>query len=228
LDFAAQTNIKGETMSSAVQRRFTAIALVALLAIPFQLGGQENQGAKEDSSKSGFAITSMTMKNGETLPNSMIYNVSGCAPNGGSGMDQSPDVSWTGASPNTKTLVVILYDITAAITHWGMYNIPPDPPGLLENAGVVGSTAGQEVANDFTFEQRYDGPCPPTNAIPQTHEYVLTVYTLDEEIKLPEGSKDFPPFGETLFRTLVEAGKTGHILQSASITGHYSAVTPKE
>ena len=207
--------------------RFTVIALLAALAIPHQLGGQDKEGVKTENSQPSFAITSVAFPNGGTLPLSMIFGAPGCAADGATGMDKSPDVSWTGASPKTQTFVVIMYDLTAAITHWGMYNIPANQTGLLENAGTPGSTAGQQVANDFTFSEEYDGPCPPTNAIPQTHEYVLTVYALNEQLKLPVGSIDFPPFGETLFRSLVEAGRTGHILQSASITGHYSAVTPQ-
>ena len=206
---------------------FTVIALLAALAVPFQLGGQEKESVKAENSDPGFAVTSVAFPNGGTLPLSMIFAAPGCAADGATGMDKSPDVSWTGASPKTQTFVVIMYDLTAAITHWGMYNIPADQPGLPENPGVPGSMFGQQVANDVTFSVEYDGPCPPTAAIPQTHEYVLTVYALNEQLKLPVGSIDFPPFGETLFRSLVEAGRTGHILQSASITGHYSAVTPK-
>jgi Raf kinase inhibitor-like YbhB/YbcL family protein len=207
--------------------RFTVIALLAALAFPFRLGGQEKEGVKADNSDPGFAITSISFPKGGTLPLSMIFGAPGCAADGATGMNESPDVEWTGASPKTQTFVVIIYDLTAAITQWGMYNIPANQTGLLEDAGTPGSTSGQQVANDVTFAVEYDGPCPPTDFIPQAHVYVLTVYALDEELKLPVGSKDFPPFGETLFRALVEAGRTGHILQSASITGHYSAVTPK-
>jgi Raf kinase inhibitor-like YbhB/YbcL family protein len=156
----------------------------------------------------------------------MIFSEIGCAANGAMGGDQSPEMSWTPAKPGTKSFVVMLFDATAAFTHWGMYNIPADATGLPENAGVMGSTFGQQVANDVTFGQEYDGPCPPANGLPVTHAYVLTVYALDDELKLP-GSRDFPASGETLFRALLVAGRFGHILQSSSITGFYSSIIVK-
>jgi len=55
--------------------------------------------------------------------------------------------------------VVILYDVTASFTHWGMYNIASHVDTLPMNAGVSGSAYGTEVINDFGNAQ-YDGPCP--------------------------------------------------------------------
>lgn len=211
-------------MKSILLTRLTVITLLAVLTIPIQLGGQENQGGKATSATSEFVVTSTAFANGGQLPLSMIFGASGCAANGATGGDQSPEISWTGAKPGTQSFVVMLYDVTASFTHWGMYNISSDATGLPENAGVAGSTYGKQVFNDFFLGEQYDGPCPPTTAIPVSHEYVLTVYALDTELQLP-ASADFPPVGESLFRALVQAGRSGHILQSASITGFYSAAS---
>jgi hypothetical protein len=49
---------------------------------------------------------------------------------------------------------------------------------------------------------------------------------MDVELGLPKGSADFPPDGEILSHKLIEAGHDGHILESASSGGFFSAVTP--
>jgi Raf kinase inhibitor-like YbhB/YbcL family protein len=177
-----------------------------------------------------FSVSSSTFNNFSTLPLSMIYNVvmngaNACSINGSPGGNQSPELSWTGVPSSTRSFVVTLYDVTAAFTHWGMYNISSQASGLPVNAGVAGSSYGQQIVNDFLIAQ-YDGPCPPPNYPPDTHEYVLTVYALDEELSLP-GSTDFPANAETLYQALIEAGRRGHVRASASLVGFYSTTPAK-
>ena len=125
---------------------------------------------------------------------------------------------------------MILYDETAAFTHWGMYNISPDARGLPQNAGVANSQYGQQVDNDFVFGglggAQYDGPCPPPDLAPVVHRYVFTVYALRTLLDLPS-SENFPANAATLYQALVQAGEDGDILESASITGLYST-TPSQ
>jgi Raf kinase inhibitor-like YbhB/YbcL family protein len=120
---------------------------------------------------------------------------------------------------------VVAYDTTASFTHWGMYNISPTAAGLPENAGVAGSRYGDQIVNDFFVGAEYDGPCPPANVQPFVHHYVFTVYALDIVLRLPSPA-NFPASAETLYQALIEAGRAGHILQSASITGLYSTTPP--
>jgi Raf kinase inhibitor-like YbhB/YbcL family protein len=148
--------------------------------------------------------------------------VNTCSVNGAPGGNQSPELSWTGAPRNTRTFVVVAYDETAAFTHWGMYNIPGNLPGLPENAGTAGSSFGAQVINDFLVGPEYDGPCPPSNVTPYVHHYVFTVYALDIELTLPS-STNFPANAETLYQALIEAGEKHHILASARIVGLYSS-----
>jgi Raf kinase inhibitor-like YbhB/YbcL family protein len=136
---------------------------------------------------------------------------------------------WSHAPDDTRSFVVVLYDTTAAFTHWGMYNIAASAQGLPENAGVAGSAFGTQVVNDFFVElngapaAQYDGPCPPNNLTPFTHDYVFTVYALDTKLTL-SSSVNFPATAETLYQALIRAGQDGHILDSASLTGLYSTV----
>jgi Raf kinase inhibitor-like YbhB/YbcL family protein len=162
----------------------------------------------------------------------MIYNflVNGsnvCSADGSPGGNESPDLSWRHAPHNTRSFVVIAFDVTASFAHWGMYNIAPTVKGLPENAGTAGSTYGTQIKNDFP-DFSYDGPCPPQGIAPVVHRYVFTVYALDKQLHLPSSSSNFPPNGEALLFALTEAARFRHVLASASITGLYSTTPPPE
>jgi len=178
-----------------------------------------------------FQVSSSTFTNGATLPISMIDNIvqngtNACSIDGSAGGNESPDLSWSNPPAHTASFVVILYDTTAAFTHWGMYNIAPTAAGLPENAGVAGSQYGSQIINDFYVGAEYDGPCPPAGVKPFAHHYVFTVYALDTTLRLP-ASANFPANAETLYQALIKAGKFRHILASASIAGYYST-TPRK
>ncbi|MGA2353650.1 MAG: YbhB/YbcL family Raf kinase inhibitor-like protein [Terriglobales bacterium] len=199
--------------------------LTLLLLSPTLSSAAQDQG-KSSASASSFQVTSTTFANGATLPLSMINNImvngsNSCSLDGSPGGNESPELSWTTAPAATASFVVTTYDTTAAFTHWGMYNISPTATGLPQNAGVPGSTYGEQVFNDFLVGKEYDGPCPPKGYKPYAHHYVFTVYALDIVLHLPQ-SPNFPANAETLYQALIKAGKEHHILASASIAGFYS------
>jgi len=167
----------------------------------------------------GFHLRSTTFSDGGTLPLSMVLGSNNCSFVTGGG-DQSPELSWTRAPYGTRSFVVTMFDVTASFTHWGMYNIPADTTGLPENAGVARSMFGRQVQNDFSLGAEYDGPCPPNNLTPLVHEYVVTVYALDTNLRLTSFPPNFPANGETLYRAMI-----GHVLQKASIHGFFTAPT---
>jgi Raf kinase inhibitor-like YbhB/YbcL family protein len=185
-----------------------------------------NIASAQDWQDHRFQVSSTTFENNSTLPIITIHNliVNGsnvCTIDGATGGNESPELSWTNVPRGTRSFVVVAYDVTAAFTHWGMYNISGDAAGLPENAGVAGSTFGTQILNDFGIGNEYDGPCPPPNYPPNVHHYVFTVYALDTELHL-SSSANFPANSETLYRALIKAGRHGHILASASIVGLYS------
>lgn len=209
--------------------KFRIFSLLLLLSLSLSAAAQSS--ATQGDGPRSFRLSSTTFTNGETLPLSTIYNdiVNGsnaCSLNGSPGGDESPELSWTKAPRGTASFVVTLYDKTAAFTHWGMYNISPTATGLPENAGVPGSTYGEEILNDFEVGDQYDGPCPPNGYQPYVHHYVFTVYALDTVLHLPS-STNFPANAETLYQALIKAGENGNILASSSIVGLYST-TPTE
>ena len=156
-----------------------------------------------------------------TIPSATGQNT--CTANGAAGGNESPQLTWRHAPPETRSFVVIAYDITAQFTHWQMYNIPADTHSLPQNAGIPGSVYGIQNGNDF-FQPNYNGPCPPTTLAPPSHKYQFTVYALDRLLPVVQTFGDFVPAGpEGLYQELIEASRQGHVLASASIAGYFSA-----
>lgn len=201
---------------------------VVVCVLSFFAAAQE---AASSAGSQAFHVSSTTFTNNSALPTSAVSERPGpngantCTVDGSTGGDQSPELSWANASHRTVSFVVIAFDTTASFTHWGMYNIPATTTELPQNAGVSGSPYGVQVFNDFFAGAEYDGPCPPAGVRPFTHRYVFTVYALDVTLNLPS-SANFPPSAETLYQALIKAGRNHHILESASITGLFSATPP--
>jgi Raf kinase inhibitor-like YbhB/YbcL family protein len=193
---------------------FCVTLALALLSTAFAQTSQTDQPAGSDWHH--LRLSSTTFTNGGTLPLSLVLGSNNCPYISGGG-DESPELSWTNAPRGTRSFVVTLYDVTAAFTHWGMYNISPKMKELPENAGVAGSKFGLQVFNDFFLGAEYDGPCPPNNVTPVVHDYVFTVFALDTDLHLPSAPPNFPATGETLYRAMFD-----HVIESASIHGFFS------
>jgi phosphatidylethanolamine-binding protein (PEBP) family uncharacterized protein len=124
-----------------------------LLTISLSLSAAAQGRGKSADTAGSFHVSSTTFVDRATLPLSMINNVivngsNSCSIEGSPGGNESPELSWTTALAGTASFVVTTYDNTAAFTHWGMYNISPTATGLPENAGVAGSTYGEQIFND--------------------------------------------------------------------------------
>ena len=217
-------------MSTELGRRKMRGWMLAALsgALLASVSGATAFGDDWDGHEGRMKLRSDTFEDGATLPLSMIYNNSSCTVNGVAGGNMSPQLSWKHAPDETRSFVVIAYDVTAEFTHWMMYNIPAGTRSLPENAGTSGSPYGVQTLNDFFSVAEYDGPCPPTNFGPTVHQYVFTVYALDRMLPIIP-----PPFGglagvgpEGLYHQLLGEHGRSHVLASASITGYYSAAAP--
>lgn len=208
-------------MKTRILLFLSLFAILNLLVFPGELGrlpgaagtarahGLSVQGDDDDGPR--FRVTSSTFQNGATVPASMVFNGqlgSSCI-----GGNMSPELKWTHAVPWTKSYAVVVYDVTADFTHWGVYNIPPDVTELPENAGVATSSLTQ-ISNDI-FTVGYIGPCPPPDIVPNgIHKYLFTVYALDTKLDLPAFPPGVPAPSETLFRAMI-----GHVIETATITG---------
>jgi Raf kinase inhibitor-like YbhB/YbcL family protein len=214
--------------ASLARRAAAALALILAGTVCTAAAGEEPSGWWEGGAR--LEVTSATFARNGHLPDSMIYDseqngLNACTANGAAGADRSPQLAWKNVPPNTRSFAVVLYDPTAAFTHWGMYNIPASVRALPADAGSAGSRFGIQIVNDFG-DRSYDGPCPPANVTPDAHHYVFTVYALDVDLKVPSASANFPANTETLYHALIHAARDGHILGSGSLGTYYSS-TPK-
>src|SRR6516162_701544 len=108
---------KEEAMKARTLIQAVTLCLIASLTA---LAQQQLQKTDDDDGHHKFQVSSTTFTDGGTLPLITVFNQCPQYPGGG---DQSPELSWTKAPEDTRSFMVITYDVTASFTHWGMYNI---------------------------------------------------------------------------------------------------------
>jgi Raf kinase inhibitor-like YbhB/YbcL family protein len=199
-------------------------ALLNLMVVPGEGGPWASTSARranwpallsdnDQDEQRHFRISSTTFENNQLVPATMVF--SGTLGSNCIGGNMSPELKWTRSWPWTRSYAVVVYDVTADFTHWGVYNIPPDVTELPANAGAT--TTFDQITND-AFVVGYSGPCPPPDIVPNgIHHYLFTVYALDTKLDLPAFPPGFPAPAETLFRAMI-----GHVIESATITGLFS------
>jgi Raf kinase inhibitor-like YbhB/YbcL family protein len=119
------------------------------------------------------------------------------------GPNMNPELHIAGIPEKTLSMTLILDDPDAprgTWTHWILFNIPPATT-VHEN-----SSPGTEGTTDFE-ETTYGGPCPPSGS----HHYYFRLYCLDTKLNLKKGAN----------RKEVENAMKGHIIASATLSGHY-------
>jgi Raf kinase inhibitor-like YbhB/YbcL family protein len=149
-----------------------------------------------------FILKSTAFENGAFIP-----RIHTC-----DGKDRSPALFWSGIPPKTASLCLIVDDPDApkkAWVHWVLFDIPADVASLPE--GVEPNPAlefgGVHGVNDFG-NLGYGGPCPPSG----THNYVFTLYALDQKLTIPPRST----------RASVMGAMQGRILSQARLIGRYN------
>jgi hypothetical protein len=129
------------------------------------------------------------------------------------GKNISPEFSWRGAPPETKSFALIIHDPDApradGFTHWVLYNIPARTQHIPENIPrqEIVPEVGVQGTND-SGEIGYIGPCPPSG----THHYHVRLFALDTELNLPPGAT----------HKQVSAAMNGHVLEQAELMGTYA------
>jgi hypothetical protein len=126
------------------------------------------------------------------------------------GEDLSPAVEWSGAPPNTKSLVLIVDDPDAPVgtwNHWLLWDVPPDRTSIPE--GFKPGRLGVSGTNDFG-RLGYGGPCPPRGHGP--HRYYFKLYATDvESLGLKAGAK----------RAELDRALRAHLVGEAWAMGRY-------
>jgi Raf kinase inhibitor-like YbhB/YbcL family protein len=124
------------------------------------------------------------------------------------GEGASPQLSWTDASENTKSFVLVVDDPDApngTFTHWILYNLPPEVNSLTENIKQL--PQGTKVGVNSWHKHAYGAPCPPT----RNHHYYFKLYALDATLDLPKetGGKE------------IQQAISNHVLAEAYLIGIY-------
>jgi Raf kinase inhibitor-like YbhB/YbcL family protein len=128
------------------------------------------------------------------------------------GSDISPPLEWSGISPGTESLALIMDDPDAPDTanpknvwvHWVVFNLPKVTTGLP--AGIRDLPKQAKHGLNSWKRAAYGGPKPPHGR----HRYAVKLYALDTMLDLNQPTKDE-----------LEAAMHGHILGQASLIGTY-------
>jgi hypothetical protein len=123
------------------------------------------------------------------------------------GEDVSPPLMWGEPPTGTKSLVIVVDDISVGdLTHWLLFNIPPDTRSLPEGVAKVGHLSdGSQQGTNNLFEVGYFGPCP----MPGPNRYRFRLFALDTMLDLEDGVMRIP----------MKQAMRGHILAETELVG---------
>ena len=149
-------------------------------------------------------VTSTTFPSDGMIPAKVAF-----APCGGQNV--SPQLSWSGFPPGTKSFALICFDPDAptgsGFYHWVVANIPGSVTSIAEGSLPAGVIQG---STDYG-ESKYGGPCPPTGDPP--HRYHFTIYALD----IPA----IDSAGPSMTGARLVFAMRGHLLAQGTLTGKY-------
>jgi Raf kinase inhibitor-like YbhB/YbcL family protein len=137
-----------------------ALALSLILAL----------GAAPAAAQAAMTVTSKDIMQGAPIAAAHIYTRCG-------GQNRSPELSWAGAPPGTKSFVVTAIDTSVKPnfwSHWIVVDLPPSTNRLPGGLAQLPQGA-RSVAGNFG-DPGYAGPCPPKGS--GAHNYEFTVWAM--------------------------------------------------
>ena len=122
-----------------------------------------------------FTLESADMSGGGSLGAGQYNNRAG-------GANASPQLSWSGFPPETKSFAVTVFDPDAAspgFWHWVVFNLPASVTSLDAGAGAVGTRlpGGATTLSNDAGQRGYYGAGPPRGTGP--HRYQFIVHAVD-------------------------------------------------
>ena len=115
-------------------------------------------------------LTSKDLVPGGEIAKAQIYPRCG-------GENVSPELTWSGTPPATKSFVLTLIDTDVKPAHWSHWiivDLPPTVTSLARGAPSLPKGA-RAVASNFG-DRFYDGPCPPGGT--GVHHYEFTIWAM--------------------------------------------------
>lgn len=177
----------------------------AVDAPPAQDAGAQDGAAQDGGPAAGMVLTSPAFAEGGTVPTVNTCN----------GANTSPVLSWTGAPAGTQSFAVVLTDLTIAMAHWVIYDIPASATGLpagIENTSSPASVPGAgQIVSIHAPTIGFYGPCPPVGQA--AHSYQFAVYALDVAA--------LPGVSAQSTRPDAVAAVQAHRLDSGTLTGTF-------
>ncbi len=128
-----------------------------------------------------FELTSTDVTDGEELPRPQVSGLMGPG-----GDDLSPQLSWSGFPPETKSFAITIHDPQAPTAsgfwHWAVVDVPASvtslPTGAGDDSGAALPQGAFQLRND-AGSARYIGAAPPAGH--GQHVYYIAVHALDVE-----------------------------------------------
>jgi Raf kinase inhibitor-like YbhB/YbcL family protein len=128
------------------------------------------------------------------------------------GVDDSPQLAWSGTPPGVKSFALLVDDPDAPVgnwNHWVLWNLPPETGSLNEGLSKAARLPDgtRQGLNDFR-KPGYNGPCPPAG---KPHRYYFKLFALDGKLDLKDDTG----------KKQLEAAMKGHVLAQAEWMGRY-------
>jgi len=186
--------IRGLTSISALQVLATTVVVVvgvSAVGASQQPQQQPPQDSRANMAPARLAAPAPTMK-----VTSSAFAADAAIPEKHSGYSSgpSPQLSWSGAPPTTKTFAIVMEDPDAKamapqpFVHWIAYNIPATTMTLPEGvpAAMPDIKGGGMQGANGTKASGYFGPRPPAGD--PDHHYHFQVFALSTELPLKAGA----------------------------------------
>ncbi|WP_280505217.1 YbhB/YbcL family Raf kinase inhibitor-like protein [Nocardia farcinica] len=156
-----------------------------------------------------FTLTSEDVTDGQPLGNDQVSGIFGAG-----GKDISPQLSWSGFPPETKSFAVTVYDPDAPTAsgfwHWAVADIPASVTSLPSGAADGGLPEGAIQLRHDGGAPGFVGAAPPAGHGP--HRYFIVVHAVDVETLGIDENATPALLGFNLF---------SHTLARATIVGTY-------
>lgn len=191
----------------------TALPILLLLAMAAGCGSEETEPVEsiqpatpgpsaDEDSKPTMVLSSAAFENNATIDDQHTAE----------GDDSSPPLSWSGAPPETTSFALICDDPDSDWVHWVVFNIPADvtelPAGLAKESEPEAVPGVRQGANSWPSKNvGYRGPAPPAGD--GEHEYVFTLYALDQALELDSSATN---------EDVLDA-MSGHVLAEGRLIG---------